>query len=228
MRYDNITRAKFLSRPNRFIAGVELGDCHETVHVKNTGRCKELLIPGCEVWLTAPGTPGRKTKYDLVAVRKDNGLLINIDSQAPNKVVREWLEGQDYDTIIPEYTYGDSRIDFYMEREDERTLMEVKGCTLEMDGIGYFPDAPTERGVKHIRELMRAKEEGYRAILAFVIQMDGITEVRANVVTHPELGAVLDEAQAAGVEVLFLPCHVEPDSLEIIVKCNQGRDAYGG
>ena len=119
MKYDNITRAVFLKRPNRFIAEVNIDDHREVVHVKNTGRCKELLIPGCEVWLTAPGTPDRKTKYDLVAVRKDNGILFNIDSQAPNKVVKEWLDGQNYDRIVPEYTYGDSRIDFYMERGDD-------------------------------------------------------------------------------------------------------------
>ena len=160
MRYDNIIRATFIKRPNRFIAEVDIDGHRETVHVKNTGRCKELLIPGCEVWLTAPGTPDRKTKYDLVAVRKDNGILFNIDSQAPNKVVKEWLAKWDYDLVIPEYTYGISRIDFYMERGDERFLMEVKGCTLEVDGIGYFPDAPTERGVKHIRELIKAKKAG--------------------------------------------------------------------
>ena len=216
MKYENITRATFLNRPNRFIAEVDIDGHMEKVHVKNTGRCKELLIPGCEVWLTAPGASNRKTKYDLIAVRKKNGLLINIDSQAPNKVVKEWLDGREYDMIIPEYTYGDSRIDFYIERADERILMEVKGCTLEMDGIGYFPDAPTERGIKHIRELVRAKGEGYHAILAFVIQMDGIYEVRANVATHPEFGTALNEAKIAGVEVLSLPCHVEPDSLEIV------------
>lgn len=232
MKYENITKAKFIKRPNRFIAEVELADRKtETVHVKNTGRCKELLLPEAEVWLTAPGTPGRKTRYDLVAVRKQNGLLINMDSQAPNKVVREWLEGQSFDLIKPEFKYGDSRMDFYMERhlpkgksqakEDEprRTeqfLMEVKGCTLERDGIGYFPDAPTERGVKHIRELIRAQGEGYRAILAFVIQMDGITEVRPNIETHPEFGEAMDDARAAGVEILMLPCHVEADELRII------------
>ncbi len=216
MRYDNITRAVFLKRPNRFIAEVEIEGLRETVHVKNTGRCKELLIPGCEVWLTAPGTPDRKTKYDLVAVRKDNGILFNIDSQAPNKVVKEWLKGRDYDKVVPEYTYGDSRIDFYMERNDERFLMEVKGCTLEVDGIGYFPDAPTERGVKHLRELAAAAKKGYRAMVAFVIQMDGVTEVRPNISTHAEFGVALDEAKAAGVEVLFLPCHVEPDLLVIV------------
>lgn len=216
MRYNNITRAIFLDRPNRFIANVDIEGQIETVHVKNTGRCKELLIPGCEVWLNAPGTPGRKTKYDLVAVRKDSGILFNIDSQAPNKVVNEWLQGQDYDTVVPEYTYGDSRIDFYMTRGEEQFLMEVKGCTLEVDGIGYFPDAPTKRGVKHLRELTKATKDGYKAMLAFVIQMDGVSEVRPNIETHPEFGTALAEAKAAGVEVLFLKCHVEPDSLEII------------
>ena len=215
MKYENITRAIFIKRPNRFIAEVDNDGQKETVHVKNTGRCKELLIPGCEVWLTAPGTPDRKTKYDLVAVRKNNGILFNIDSQAPNKVVKEWLAEQDYDRVIPEYTYGDSRIDFYMERGDERFLMEVKGCTLEIDGVGYFPDAPTDRGVKHIRELINAKKAGYHALLAFVIQMDGVKEVRANVDTHPEFGEALDDARKAGVEVLFLTCHVEPDELII-------------
>ena len=221
MRYDNITRGIFIDRPNRFIAHVEVGGNRETVHVKNTGRCKELLIPGCEVWMNAPGTPGRKTKYDLVAVRKSTGVLFNIDSQAPNKTVKEWLLKQDYDLIHPEYTYGDSRIDFYMEKrlpdgETKRYLMEVKGCTLEFDGIGYFPDAPTERGVKHIHELIKAKKEGFEAALAYVIQMDGVTEVRPNTDTHPEFGEAIEEAKKAGVEIIFLPCHVEPDSMEII------------
>ena len=216
MRYNNIIRAIFLDRPNRFIANVDINGHRETVHVKNTGRCKELLIPGCEVWLNAPGTPNRKTKYDLVAVRKDNGILFNIDSQAPNKVVNEWLQSQNYDIVVPEYTYGNSRIDFYLTRGNEQFLMEVKGCTLEVDGIGYFPDAPTERGVKHLRELTKATKDGYKAILAFVIQMDGVSEVLPNIDTHPEFGTALAEAKAAGVEVLFLKCHVEPDLLEII------------
>ena len=217
MVYNNITKAKFIRRPNRFIAEVEIDGCRETVHVKNTGRCKELLVPGCEVWLTAPGTPDRKTKYDLVAVRKENGILFNIDSQAPNRVVKEWLMSQDYDSVVPEYTYGDSRIDFYMERGDKKYLMEVKGCTLEIDGVGYFPDAPTERGVKHIRELIKATEAGYQAILAFVIQMDGVSEVRANVDTHPEFGAALNDAKNAGVEIMYFRCHVEPDSLTVVM-----------
>lgn len=216
MKYDNIEKAIFLRRPNRFIAEVDINGRREIVHVKNTGRCKELLIPGCEVWLTAPGTPDRKTTYDLVAVRKDTGVLFNIDSQAPNKVVKEWLDRQDYERIVPEYKYGDSRIDFYMERGEERYLMEVKGCTLELNGIGYFPDAPTERGVKHLRELTAAVKKGYKAMLAFVIQMDGVAEVRANVATHAEFGTALDEAKAAGVEVLFLRCHVEPNTLVIV------------
>lgn len=220
MKYSNITQAVFIRRPNRFIAEVEVNGVKEIVHVKNTGRCKELLIPGCEVWLTSPGTPGRKTKYDLVSVRKSTGVLFNIDSQAPNKVVKEWLEKGTYTRVVPEYTYGDSRLDFYMERTEEdgrkdKCLMEVKGCTLEYDGIGYFPDAPTERGVKHIRELIRAKNEGYSASLAFVIQMDGVSEVRPNIDTHPEFGIAMNDAQKAGVEILFLKCHVEPDSLEI-------------
>lgn len=218
MKYPNITKAFFVDRPNRFVAHVMVDGRMETVHVKNTGRCKELLLPGAEVWLTAPGTENRKTKYDLVAVRKHNGLLINIDSQAPNAVVKEWLEKQNYDVVQPEFRYGESRIDFYLEKEGIRTLMEVKGCTLEVDGIGYFPDAPTERGVKHLRELTAAVGKGYKSVLVFAIQMDGITEVRANVQTHPEFGMALQEAKEAGVEVLFLPCHVEPD--ELIVKEN--------
>ena len=215
MKYDNITPAVFLKRPNRFIAEVEIDKRKEIVHVKNTGRCRELLIPGCEVWLTEPGTPGRKTRYDLIAVRKSTGKLFNIDSQAPNKVVKEWLLKQGYDKIMPEYTYGNSRIDFYMERGNEKYLMEVKGCTLEIDGVGYFPDAPTERGVKHIHELIRAKKAGYHAIIAFVIQMDGVFEVRANVATHPEFGEALSEAEKCGVEIRFLQCHVKQDELVI-------------
>ena len=218
MKYNNITPGIFLKRPNRFIAEVEIDGQKETVHVKNTGRCRELLIPGCEVWLTEPGTPGRKTKYDLVAVRKSSGVLFNIDSQAPNKVVKQWLETMDYNRVVPEYTYGDSRIDFYMERGKEKFLMEVKGCTLEVDGVGYFPDAPTERGVKHIRELIKAKKAGFNAILAFVIQMDGVTEVRPNTEMHPEFGEAMNDAKMAGVEILFLTCHVEPDKLEINYK----------
>ena len=216
MKYSNIVRARFIRRPNRFIAEVAIdGNTEaEIVHVKNTGRCRELLIPGCEVWLSASDNPQRRTRYDLVAVRKQNGLLVNIDSQAPNKVAAEWLAAQQFDKIIPEFTYGNSRIDFYMERSGQKYLMEIKGCTLELDGIGYFPDAPTERGVRHLRELARSVDDGYNAILTFVIQMDGVSEVRPNIDTHPEFGVALEEAKNAGVRVIFLECHVEPESLD--------------
>ena len=218
MIYAGVEKAVFIDRPNRFVAHVEINGTVETVHVKNTGRCKELLIPGAEIWLTASGNPLRKTRYDLIAIRKANGRLFNIDSQAPNRVAYEWLKEQGFDRIVPEYPYGNSRVDFYMERDEERFLMEVKGCTLEEDGVGYFPDAPTERGVKHIRELIKAKEEGYRAILAFVIQTDGVTEVRANVKTHPAFGEALEEAKQAGVRISYLPCHVEPDSIGAVCR----------
>ena len=219
MIYGNITKAVFIDRPNRFIAHVEVNGTVETVHVKNTGRCRELLIPGAETWLTASDNVQRKTAYDLVAVRKTNGMLVNIDSQAPNRVAHDWLKAQDFNKIVPEYTYGNSRVDFYMERGGDRFLMEVKGCTLEVDGVGYFPDAPTQRGVKHIYELIRAKAEGYRAVLAFVIQMEGVTEVRANAGTHPAFAEAMEEAKRAGVQILFLPCRVEPDGIRAI--CQQ-------
>ncbi len=215
MRYDNITKGIFVSRPNRFIAEVKTGGITELVHIKNTGRCRELLVPGCEVWLTETGNAGRKTRYDLVTVRKSTGALFNIDSQAPNKLVAEWLAGQGFDRVIPEYRYGASRIDLCMERGSERILMEVKGCTLEIDGTGYFPDAPTERGIKHIRELIGAKNSGLRAILAFVIQTEGVTEVRANASAHPEFAEALEEARKAGVEVISLPCRIKPDEIAI-------------
>ena len=216
MKYENIKAGKFIARPNRFIAHVEIDGKPETVHVKNTGRCRELLIPGAGVYLTEPGTPGRKTRYDLIAVRKENGILFNIDSQAPNKVVREWLDAQGFDLVQPEYPYGSSRIDFYMERGQDRYLMEVKGCTLEIGGIGYFPDAPTERGVKHLRELIRAAGEGCKAAVGFVIQTEGVREVRPNTDTHPQFAEALKQARSAGVRILFFPCRVRPDSLEII------------
>ena len=214
MRYGTVVRGTFLNRPNRFVAHAVVDGKTETIHVKNTGRCQELLIEGAEVWLEKSDNPSRKTAYDLIAVRKTNGLLVNIDSQAPNKVVREWLAEQNFSRIIPEYTYGRSRIDFYMEKSGKKYLLEVKGGTLEVDGVGYFPDAPTERGVKHLRELARAVGEGYRAAAAFVIQMDGVREVRPNIETHPAFGVALQEARKAGV-VLFLQCHVEPDALSI-------------
>ena len=215
MKYYRIKEGKFISRPNRFIAKVWIDGELETVHVKNTGRCRELLHPGAEVILECCDQPTRKTKYDLIGVYKEGLGLVNIDSQAPNKVAKEWLLQQDYTCVRPEYTYGDSRIDFYMERGEERFLMEVKGCTLEVDGIGYFPDAPTERGIKHLHELCKAVDEGYHCMLAFVIQMEGIHEVRANAETHPAFGVALEEARQAGVEIVFLPCKIEEDSLKI-------------
>ena len=215
MNYQNIIHGQFHSRPNRFIAKVWIDGELETVHVKNTGRCRELLLPGAEVILECCDQPTRKTKYDLIGVYKEGLGLVNIDSQAPNKVAKEWLLQQDYTCVRPEYTYGDSRIDFYMERGEERYLMEVKGCTLEVDGIGYFPDAPTERGIKHLHELSKAVDEGYHCMLAFVIQMEGIYEVRANAETHPAFGVALEEARQAGVEIVFLPCKIGEDSLTI-------------
>lgn len=215
MRYKQIIKGKFHSRPNRFIANIYIGDKLETVHVKNTGRCRELLLPGAEVILEASDNPNRKTAYDLIAVYKERIGLVNMDSQAPNKVVAEWLAKQDFDYVKPEFTYGKSRVDFYMERGNEKFLMEVKGCTLEIDGVGYFPDAPTERGVKHLRELARAAGEGYRCFVAFVIQMEGVKEVLPYTVTHPEFGIALQEAKDAGVEVLYLQCKVEQDRLVI-------------
>lgn len=215
MRYKQIVKGKFHSRPNRFIANVLVEDKLETVHVKNTGRCKELLLPGADVILEASDNPNRKTAYDLIAVYKEKIGLVNMDSQAPNKVVAEWLAKQDFTYIKPEYTYGKSRFDFYMECGDKKFLMEVKGCTLENDGLGYFPDAPTERGVKHLRELAKASLEGYQCYLAFVIQMEGVKEVLPYTVTHPEFGDALKEAKDAGVEILYLQCRVEPDMLEI-------------
>ena len=221
MKYNKIIRGVFHSRPNRFIANVYINGVLETVHVKNTGRCKELLLPGAEVILEVSDNPARKTKYDLIAVYKDGLGLVNIDSQLCNKVAGEWLAGQGYDYIKPEYNYGASRVDFYMEKNGEKYLMEVKGCTLEIDGTGYFPDAPTERGVKHLRELAEAAGKGYRCYVAFVIQMEGVTEVLPYTVTHPEFGVALQEARDAGVEVLCLQCRVEPDTL-IIREDTQG------
>ena len=216
MKYTSITPAIFISRPNRFIARVSLDGRELSVHVKNTGRCKELLIPGCTVFLEKALSPERKTPYDLVAVKKD-GRIINIDSQAPNAVVREWLlKNGEYDLVKPEFKYGDSRIDFYMEKDGEKYLMEVKGCTLFVDGVGYFPDAPTERGAKHLRELTGAVKEGYNAIIAFVIQGEGISEVRPNEATDPEFAAAFREATTAGVKVIFYTCRVTEDELEII------------
>lgn len=220
MKYQKICKGKFIDRPNRFIAHVLINGKEETVHVKNTGRCKELLIPGADVVLEVAANPARKTKFDLIAVYNKDIGLVNIDSQAPNKVVYEWLTENseifpDISYIRPEYTYGNSRIDFYLEYQNKEVLIEVKGVTLARNKVCYFPDAPTERGVKHIRELMKAQDKGYECYIAFVIQMEGINEVYPNIETHPEFGQALDEAVKQGVHILYLGCKVEEDGLRI-------------
>ena len=217
MKYNKIIRGVFHSRPNRFIANVYIDEELTTVHVKNTGRCKELLLPGAQVILEVSDNPARKTKYDLIAVYKEGLGLVNIDSQLCNKVAGEWLTNQGYDYIKPEYTYGTSRVDFYMEKDGEKYLMEVKGCTLEIDGIGYFPDAPTERGIKHLKELTVAAGSGFHCSVAFVIPMEGVIEVRANMTTHAAFGEALEEAKRAGVKVIFLPCKVFPDEVVVVI-----------
>ena len=219
MRYPNIVPGIFLSRPNRFIAHVYVDGVLETVHVKNTGRCKELLVPGATVILEVSDNPARKTKYDLIAVYKEGLGLVNMDSQAPNKVVGEWLRESGHfpelTLVKPEYTYGASRVDFYFEYAGKRALMEVKGCTLEREGIGYFPDAPTERGAKHVRGLLQAVREGCEAYILFVIQMSDVKYIRPHDETDPEFGRALREAAANGVTVLAMDCAVDVDRMEV-------------
>lgn len=215
MKYTEIVRGKFHSRPNRFLANVWIEGEIVTVHVKNTGRCRELLLPGADVILAVSDNPNRKTKYDLVCVYKKSLGWVNMDSQAPNQAVKEWLAKEAYSYVKPEYSFGESRIDFYMEQNGEKYLMEVKGCTLEIDGIGYFPDAPTERGIKHVNELMKAVQMGYHAVLAYVIQMEQVSEVRSNNSTHKEYGEAIEKAREAGVEIWFLKCSVSEDTLVI-------------
>ena len=216
MKYKNTTKAVFLSRPNRFIADVRLESGEtEAVHVKNTGRCRELLTEGGTVYLEQSDNPHRSTRYDLIAAEKPGKGLFNIDSQAPNAAVKEWLEKQDYDLVRPEYRYGSSRIDFYMERGAEKYLLEVKGCTLERDGVGYFPDAPTERGAKHLRELASSLRDGYRAGIAFVAQAECFREVLPNEETDPAFAEAFRDAVSAGVEVFFCLCRVDPDEMVV-------------
>ena len=216
MRYHNIEKARFVARPNRFIAHVSLQGRTEVCHVKNTGRCRELLTPGAVVYLELSDNPARKTRFDLIAVEK-NGLLINMDAQAPNKVFAEWagnfLPG--LTAIRPEYTWEDSRFDFLLEDARGPYYVEVKGVTLEENGEARFPDAPTERGVKHLRGLQRAVEQGMRAAVFFVIQMKGPTSFRPNDATHPAFGAALREAAESGVGVYAYDCLVTPDTLEL-------------
>ena len=218
MQYDNVTEAVFLRRPNRFIAEVELRGSTETVHVKNTGRCRELLVPGARVWLTASDNPLRKTKYDLIAVQKGD-MLVNLDSQIPNATAAEWIQKgglfPDLTSLRREVKYGDSRFDLYLEHGGKRAFIEVKGVTLEQDGVARFPDAPTERGVKHVEELIRCLGDGYEAYLLFVIQMQGVRRFEPNWATHPEFGEALQKAHAAGVQILAYDCEVTPDSIRI-------------
>lgn len=220
MKYKNITYAKFIERQNRFVAFVELDGMVEKVHVKNTGRCKELLLPGSDVVLAKTDNPVRKTQYDLIAVYKNGLGWVNIDSQAPNQVMKEWLNNspamfENITLLKPEYTYGKHRVDFYLECDSRKILIEVKGCTLEIDGIGYFPDAPTERGVKHLYELAEAVRKGYECYIAFVIAMPGVRKVLPNVKTHPEFGTALTAAMERDVKVLYFPCDVTSNELRI-------------
>lgn len=220
MRYENPREAVFLSRPNRFIAIVDLDGKEERVHVRNTGRLRELLLPGARVILQKGTAPGRKTAYDLISVYRDCLGWVNIDAQATNTAVLEWLrtgtpQFPNISGIKPEFSYGASRVDFYLECGDRKILMEVKGCTLEQDGVGLFPDAPTERGVKHLRELSAAVSQGYECYLAYVIAMPGVTRVIPNEATHPAYAVAFREAEAAGVHTLYLACDITPDSLTI-------------
>lgn len=218
MKYNVIKKGIFVSRPNRFIAYVEVDGETLKCHVKNTGRCKELLIPGVTVYLEEALNPKRSTRYSLVAVQK--GVhLINMDSQAPNKVVHEWLmEGnllKDTLKIKPEQVYKNSRFDFYLEYSGKKAFMEVKGVTLEEEGTVLFPDAPTERGVKHIRELCDCVQEGYDAYILFVVQMENANCFRPNDRTHKEFGEALRSASSQGVKIIAMNCIVEPDSLKL-------------
>lgn len=218
MNYNNVKKGIFLERPNRFIAYVDIDGKKEEVHVKNTGRCRELLIPGVMVYVQESENADRKTKFDLIAVCK-GGELYNIDSQAPNRVFGEWVTESGYfgkvDFIKPECKYGDSRFDFYIEADGRRIFVEVKGVTLEQDGVLLFPDAPTQRGVKHINELCKCVEEGYEAYIAFIIQAEKVKYFTPNKRTHPEFAEALKRAKDKGVNILALNCYVTEKSLKI-------------
>lgn len=218
MKYNNIEEAIFISRPNRFIANILIHGKEELCHVKNTGRCKELLAPGCTVYVEVHNDPKRKTNFSLIGVKKGE-LMINMDSQAPNKVVGEWLKNQsvirEVTKIRPETKYGNSRFDFYVETKEKKVFLEVKGVTLEMNGIAYFPDAPTERGIKHIEELCACMEDGYEAYIIFVIQLKGITRFQPNDSTHQAFGDVLRKAADMGVHILAYDCIVTENELRI-------------
>ena len=217
MHYPDMVPGVFHARPNRFIAHVEIDGRMEVVHVKNTGRCRELLIPGATVWCQRASNPNRKTRFDLIAVQKGD-RLINMDSQAPNTAAGEWLAAGGLglvENIRPETFHGDSRFDFSFTKDGVPCLMEVKGCTLENDGICAFPDAPTSRGEKHIRGLMEAVMQGYECYVLIVIQMADVKYFHPNDATDPAFGKALREASEARVHILAMDCAVTPDSMEI-------------
>ena len=216
--YENTVAGTFVRRINRFTAEVLIDGETELVHVKNTGRLQELLLPEAKVTLQKKLNENRKTAYDLISVYKPKLKWVNIDSLAPNALIKQQLTSMNYDLVRPEYTYGNSRIDFYMERNGEKFLTEVKGCTLADDlhpGTGLFPDAPTERGVKHLHELTKAAKEGYHCTIAFVIQMNGIHQVLPNEAKQPEFKEALVKAAKAGVQIVCYSCHVEAESIKI-------------
>ncbi|HAQ42048.1 MAG TPA: DNA/RNA nuclease SfsA [Clostridiales bacterium] len=217
MKYNNIKASKFIDRPNRFIANIEIDGRSEVCHVKNTGRCRELLTDNASIFVQESDNPLRKTKYDLISVYKGH-RLINMDSQAPNKVFHEWLKKgylfENIKLIKPEYKYDKSRIDFYVEAEDRKILMEVKGVTLEENNVVMFPDAPTERGLKHINELARCLDEGYEAYVVFIVQMSSVSYFTPNNITHKEFGDALKRAEQKGVKLLALDCVVTKDTIE--------------
>ena len=217
MHYENMVRGEFISRPNRFIAHIRIDGVEEVCHVKNTGRCRELLTPGATVWCQQWDNPNRKTKFDLIAVQK-GGRLINMDSQAPNAAAKQWLLSGGLGEISDlkgEYTYGESRFDFSFIKDGKRCFLEVKGVTLENDGICAFPDAPTERGTKHLRGLTKLVQEGFGAYVLFVIQMPDVKYLHPNDMTDPAFGTALREAAAAGVAVLAMDCAVTEDSMHL-------------
>lgn len=217
MKYGTVVPGRFLARPNRFIAHVELDGQTQICHVKNTGRCRELLVPGAQVYLEdfGPDTK-RKTRYDLIAVEKGS-LLINMDSQAPNKAVEEFLRAgglwESPTLVRPETKWGNSRFDFYLEQGERKAFLEVKGVTLEQEGLALFPDAPTQRGVKHLEELTAAAAAGFEAYVLFLIQMKGVHTFRPNWELHPQFGQALVQAAQAGVHVLAYDCRVTPSTM---------------
>lgn len=216
--YENTIQGLFVKRNNRFTATVLINGEEEQVHVKNTGRLQELLVPNAKVTLQKTDDPNRKTAFDLISVYKPKLKWVNIDSLVPNKLMKQELMGLNFDLVKSEYTYGKSRFDFYMERGEEKYLREVKGCTLAADlkmGIGLFPDAPTQRGVKHLKELAEAAQMGYHCSVAFVIQMNGIHMVFPNTESQPEFAQALVQAAKAGVQILYYGCQVEADSIKL-------------